>query len=190
MNLGLGSGVEGCEAGDVDGDRVITVDEIVRSLNLALSGCPEQSARIRIATAQGVPGGKVVVEPELAGGANRLYAASIDLVYDAGNVRVAREPGGADCTVAPAIGAGTPSDKRLLLAVLPQENGRELLRVGIISFTTIAALPDGPLFSCNFLIDQDAPPIAVPLSGAADGADANGSSIAVGVIDGRIVVGE
>jgi hypothetical protein len=190
VTLGLDEGVLGCQAGDVNGDQQITVDEIVRALNLALSGCPQEFARIAIGTVQGAPGGTVVVEPVLAGGESRLYAASIDLLYDAGHVRVARDSGGPDCTVAPAIGAGTPSDKRLLLALLPQDNGRELLRVGIISFTSIVALPDGPLFSCRFTIDEDAPPGVVDLGGVADGSDPSGSSIAVDAIAGRIIVGD
>jgi hypothetical protein len=42
VNMALGSAdISGCEAGDANGDRVITIDEILLAVSHALSGCPE-----------------------------------------------------------------------------------------------------------------------------------------------------
>jgi len=40
VNLGLNGGTSICAAGDANLDGVITVDEIIRAVNNALTGCP------------------------------------------------------------------------------------------------------------------------------------------------------
>jgi hypothetical protein len=40
VNIALGNAnVESCPAGDVNGDGEVTIDEILRGVNAALSGC-------------------------------------------------------------------------------------------------------------------------------------------------------
>lgn len=41
VNIALGADLSGCEAGDANGDRMVTIDEILVAVSHALSGCPE-----------------------------------------------------------------------------------------------------------------------------------------------------
>lgn len=188
VSLALTTGTAGCAAGDANADDTITVDEIVRAGNHALTGCPDPGPRITLAEARGAPGAEVVVAAALAGAANRLFAASIDIAYDPRQVAVRRSGAEPDCSIDPSLGPASASRKQLLLAILPGRDGREILRVGLLSFTTVRSIPDGPLFTCRFTIDAAAADGVVLLDGVADGADAIGTTIAVGSPGGRIVV--
>ena len=188
VSLALTTGTTGCAAGDANADDTITVDEIVRAGNHALTGCPDPGPRITLAEGRGAPGAEVVVAAALAGAANRLFAASIDIAYDPRQVAVRRSGAEPDCSIDPSLGPASASRKQLLLAILPGRDGREILRVGLLSFTTVRSIPDGPLFTCRFTIDAGAPEGVARLDGVADGADAIGTTIAVGSPGGRIVV--
>lgn len=190
VNIGLGSqSVSMCFAGDANTDGEVTVDEIVAAVNNALNGCPEPpTARIEIGSASGEPGDVVVVGAALVGSAGALFTASIDLTYDPSLVRVERVGDDPECTIDPSLGAGTASNKMLLKSVQAIDGDRERLRVGIISFTVIRPLPDGPLFTCRFGIDPGAAPGDVGLAGVADGGGELGGSIQVASVDGSIAI--
>lgn len=187
VNLALAAGTDGCAAGDVNGDGSITVEEIVAALNHALNGCPVTTPRLEVGTAMGAPGDSVTIAVRLTGGGNAYYAASLDLTYDATQVRVAGE-GTPDCTIDPAIGPGSASNKRLLLAALPQPDDTEVLRVGVIGFTRVLPLPDGPLFTCRFDVAPLAREGSVVLHAESEGADESGETLRLDGEDGVIIV--
>lgn len=187
VNLALAAGTDGCAAGDVNGDGSITVEEIVAALNHALNGCPVTTPRLEVGTAMGAPGDSVTIAVRLTGGGSAYYAASVDLTYDATQVRVAGA-GSPECTIDPAIGPGSESNKRLLLAALPQADDTEVLRVGVIGFTRVLPLPDGPLFTCTFDVAPLAREGTVVLQADAEGADESGETLPLDGKSGAIVV--
>ena len=146
---------------------------------------PPVAARIDLTDAAGSAGSTVTIGASLAASEGRLFAASVDVVYDTARVAVARNGADPDCTIDPSL-AGPPSNKMLLLSTIDQGDGIELLRVGVISFTTVQVLPDGPLFTCNFTIDRQAPTGVVTLAVTGDGSDQLGGSLPV--VTGNVTI--
>jgi hypothetical protein len=143
---------------------------------------------IDVGNASGAAGATVSIPVTLNGGSSMLTATSNDIVYDSTQVRVALNSGTPDCTINPAIGAGSIPGKMLLLSRNDLGGGMERVRIGVISFSNSNSIPDGPLFSCNFQIDAAASPGAKTLANTPSASDALGGEPPVGGVDGTVTV--
>lgn len=200
-NIALGnSGMNSCAAGDTNGDGSITVDEIVAAVMDALGGCvlttpipiatatPVPALRLDVGSAVGVAGSIVSIDVSLSGGQNMVTAASNDIAYDTARIRVVADGDDIACAINPNIGAGTPPAKTLLVGRLPGPGSTEILRLGLVSFTSFVAIPDGLLFTCEFQIDAGAGPGPVLLDNTPSAVTALGQRLEASGMDGAIII--
>jgi len=205
-NIALGNvDVDTCPAGDTNGDAHVTVDEIVAAVNNALRGCPppptaaasstpeptatpEVVAALDVGHASGSAGSFVAIDVTLSSGQGVVTAASNDIEYDASKVRVVQTEDRIGCAINPAIGPGTAVSKSLLLARFGSGEGMETVRVGLVGFTSAAAIPDGILYTCEFEIDAGVPPGEVILHNSPGAANRLGQRLNVVGEDGRISI--
>ena len=154
-------------------------------------------ASINIGTSGGMPGETVPVNVSLAGsGGSLVVATGNDILYDSTQVDVATfNIGGTivvDCSVAPSI-AGNPLKKDVSVSQPAPPAGSppntKVLRVAVLATGNVFPIPDGPLFSCNFVIQAGATPGAKALQNIPSASDANGNLVPVGGANGSIVVG-
>ncbi len=143
-------------------------------------------AAINLSSTSGSAGANVVITATLVGSEDTLTATSNDIFYDTTKVNVVQNPDIA-CTINPGLGQGTPFAKMLLLNVAPQTGTTARLRIGLISFSSSLALPDGLLFSCQFAVAAEASGTIV-LENHPEGSDALGDSVVVGGSHGMITV--
>jgi hypothetical protein len=139
-------------------------------------------------TAAGMAGETVSIPVSLTDGESEVVEAEIDITYDASQVRVGTSGADPDCTIAPALGAGTPAEKVLASSILSGPGGMETLRLELTSPTNSEPLPDGLLVTCNFAIDAAASPGGKTLAVAAVATDAAGAALTVISSDGLISV--
>jgi lipopolysaccharide export system protein LptA len=154
------------------------------SINVQAAGLPA----IDVGNASGAPGANVGVTVTLSGGANGLTATSNDIVYDSTQVRVALSGSTPVCTINPAIAGGTAADKMLLLSRASAGANMERLRVGVISFQNSNPIPDGPLFTCTFVIDPSASAGSKALANTPSASDMLGDPANVVGANGSITV--
>jgi hypothetical protein len=200
-NIALGNTpLERCTAGDTSGDELVTVDEIVAAVMDALGGCvlppdtptPVPTAlpapSLDVGNAGGAAGSIVAIDVTLTGGEDLVTASSNDIVYDPTRVRVVHDGEDIACTINPSIGFGTAPAKILLLGRLPGPDAMETLRVGLVSFTSTVAVPDGVLYTCEFEIDAGAAPGEVVLENSPSAITALGQRLVTSGADGSITV--
>lgn len=204
-NVALGNApLETCPAGDTDGDQLVTVNEIVAAVIDALGGCtlpPEsptpiatstpdapRGPRLDVGSARGAAGSVVAVDVTLSGGMGIVTAAATDIAYDSTRVRVARHGDDIACTINPSIGSGTLPAKTLLVGTLPGRGASEILRVGLVSFTSTAPIPDGLLFTCEIAIDPAAAPGQVVLDNTPSAVTLVGERLNTSGADGVITI--
>lgn len=202
-NIALGnSELHTCDAGDTNGDGSVTVDEIVAAVMDALVGCvmppdtptpvptiaPPSGPSLDAGSAAGVAGSIVAIDVHLSGGQNLVTAASTDLAYDATTIRVVADGDDIACAINPSIGAGTAAAKVLLVGRLPGPGSTEILRVGLVSFTSTAAIPDGLLFTCELEIDAGANPGQVVIDNTPSAVTALGQRLEASGRDGAIII--
>ena len=132
----------------------------------------------------------VAVAVTLATSGGVVQATSNDIKYDTTQVNVKLQADGTtpDCTIDSSIGMGTGPNKSLLLSVLTGAGSEKTLRVGVINFMNVNIIPDGPLFTCNFVIAAGAPAGPIVLTNVPGAADADGNDLTVSGANGSIMV--
>jgi hypothetical protein len=202
-NIALGrSTVDRCPPGDAGGDGLVTVDEIVSAVNNALTGCPtaptpttpvetptpDRGPAIDLGSASGAPGSIVTIAVTLSGTQNDVTATSNDIEYDPTKVRIVQNDGDIACEINPAIGRDSSAAKIILVGLLPDTGDVDILRIGLVSFTSIAPIPDGPLYTCELEIDASAASGDVVLLNSPGAANGLGQRVSVAGADGVITV--
>jgi hypothetical protein len=198
VNIALGNRpLSDCFAADSSNDGAVTVDEVVAGLNFALDGCPPpaatptptpvtNAARIDLGGAAGARGALVSVAGMLTSGDELVVATSNDITYDTSQIRLEQdEP--PSCSIDPSIGPGSVPNKMMLANVIVSGGGIETLRIGIFGLN-LNAIPDGPLFSCDFRIQPGASPGNKVLANTPDASRADGTRAPVVGDDGIITV--
>jgi hypothetical protein len=136
------------------------------------------------------PGAMVAVGAEFNSRGQSLAALASDIRFDPALLSVVLDGGGQpDCDIAAEIGGGTLADKEVVARVLEADNdGMQVLRVGVIGDDNNQLLPDGAVFSCLFQVAGNAPQGVIVLANAPDGASPDGDPIGIAGTDGTITV--
>jgi hypothetical protein len=202
-NIALGrSTVDRCLPGDAGGDGAVTVDEIVAAVNHALTGCPvattpttpletptpDRGPAVDVGSASGAAGSIVTIAVTLSGTQNDVTATSNDIEYDPRKVRVVESNGDIACEINPAIGRNSAAAKVMLVGRLPDTGDVDILRIGLVSFISIAPIPDGLLYTCQFEIDAGAAAGDIALLNSPGAANGLGQRVEVAGTDGVITV--
>ncbi|HVN86295.1 MAG TPA: cohesin domain-containing protein [Candidatus Binatia bacterium] len=144
---------------------------------------------INVGSDSGLPGDTVVIGVTLISGSNQLAATSNDIAYDSSVVNVKLKTNNKpDCTINSAIDADSAIGKSLVVSQPPSPANAKILRVGILGTDNANIIPDGPLFTCNFVIAGGAAPGLYPLKNTPSASDANAVSVTVSGTDGSIQV--
>lgn len=143
---------------------------------------------IIVGSATGVRTETVTVPVSLSGGAGIVTALTVDLEYDPTQAQVIELNGNVDCTLSPAIGAGTAFNKILSAAVLPPVGAHERLRLTVFGLGVATGIPDGELFRCNFTIQPSAGLGTITLGSMSIAFDAASNELASVALDGSIEV--
>jgi hypothetical protein len=144
-------------------------------------------ATLDVGSASGAPGSTVAIQVVLTDSDGQIAASSNDIVYDTTVVNVLQN-GGVACTINPTIGQGSAFAKMLLLNVIPQGGTVARLRIGLISFSSALAVPDGMLFTCQFEIPANTPAGTIVLENHPEASDEFGNEVTVGGSNGLITV--
>jgi hypothetical protein len=143
---------------------------------------------INVGTVSGGAGATVAVSVALANSGGLVVATSNDIVYDSTQVNVGTKADlSPDCTIDAAIGAGSAANKSLLLSVSTLSGTQKKVTVGVINFQNANVIPDGALFTCNFVIAPTATGTIV-LQNTSGASDADGNDLTVGGSNGTITV--
>jgi hypothetical protein len=186
INIALGQGGT-CYLGDLNGDRQITIDEIVKAVDKALHGCNSAgggaasfsgTAEIAIWPFAGYPGTSTYFPIVVSLADDQGAGLSIDLVYP---TDVITPP---DCHINYDV---VPANYQLYVNDIAA-NRRRLLVVNTSEFPS-PAFPDTTLLSCDTTILSNAPYGTFPVSGELgmliDGA---GNQLPSVTEDGNVVV--
>ncbi|HUI27174.1 MAG TPA: hypothetical protein VL403_13910, partial [Candidatus Kryptonia bacterium] len=134
---------------------------------------------INLSSGSGLPGDTVAVSATLVNGSGEIVATSNNIVYDASQVHVNLVSGHPDCSINPAIGPSSAIVKSLITALPSAPLNATILRVGVIGLDNANTIPDGLLFTCNFVIDVAATRGDKPLSNTASASDAAANVVVV-----------
>lgn len=137
-------------------------------------------ATLGLSAGTAAAGGSAAVTATLTTSGEPIAAVSTDIRFDAARLSVDAEP---DCTLSPAAAA---LDKELVATVLPDDQGRAGVRVGIFGRDNNTALPGGALFTCHFMVESGGAPIT--LEHTADGASPAAAPIGLLAEPGTITV--
>ena len=145
---------------------------------------------INVGSASGAPGAIVSISVTLADSGGLVAATSNDIVYDSTQVNVRLKPSNSkpDCTINPDIGVDGAAGKALSIGQPPSPANAKILRVGVLATDNANIIPDGLLFTCNFVIATDASEGDKPLHNLPGASDALANPLAVTGTNGSIVV--
>jgi len=172
-------------------DGTITVSPLppTATATATPTATPTSNAVINLSSASGVPGDVVAITATLVNGTQQFAATSNDIVYDATQVSVAlRADGKPDCVINADIGVDSALGKTLTTSQPLSPAMMKLLRVGVLSTATATAIPDGLLFTCNFVINLGVPAGVKVLSNTARASDPASNSSTLTGTDGTITV--
>ena len=189
-----------CRAADINGDGQVTGNEISLALSNLGQGCPDLLTPLQglgqsrsgdvvtfeLGSAEGAPGQTVDVGVSVRGGGGELVMAQLDLVFDP-SVLTLSDPE-----------TGCRLDGRLSRQVLkvsypdspPAPPGRQRLRLFVGDLVLpVDAFADGPVLSCTFAINANAPAGVVDLSAEQPNAsDVTAGSFGTDWAPGSVVV--
>jgi len=113
------------------------------------------AATLSCLPASGPAGGSATVQFAVSGDGDSVVATQndVDWVLTSLSLQTPGSPSTPNCRINPAIGPGTELDKLLEAGFLADDAARVL----IVAQTNFLPVPDGPVFSCTFQIDADAP---------------------------------
>src|SRR5262249_28252886 len=109
--------------------------------------------------------------------------------FDSTQVNVVLKTNGKpDCTIDPSIGTDSAVSKSLVASLPTSPANAKILRVGIIGTDNANIIPNGPLFSCNFMIVAGATTGAKAVQNTPGASDADANPITVIGANGSITV--
>jgi hypothetical protein len=153
---------------------------------LAIDAASAATPSISVSSAIGLPGSIVPITVTLANGGGQIVAAATDVVYDASQVHVNLSAGNPDCTINSAIGPSSGIGKSLFAALPPSPTNATILRVAVIGIHNALSIPNGVLFTCNFVIDSAATRGDKLLHNVPSASDSSANLVAVAGGDGMI----
>ncbi|HUI26499.1 MAG TPA: cohesin domain-containing protein, partial [Candidatus Kryptonia bacterium] len=144
---------------------------------------------INLGSASGAAGTTVAITATLSGsGGNKIAATSNDIVYDstlvAVNLKANNKP---DCTINPDINTDSAVSKSLVASQPSSPANAKILRIGIIGTDNANFIPDGLLYTCNFVIGAGTTG-TVTLTNIPGASDDQAASVPVGGSNGSISV--
>ena len=157
-------------------------------LGLMLVADAARAVSIDIGMAAGQAGETVAVAVTLADETGTVVATQNRIDFGRQAFVAARGDGEPDCTVNAAIDKGATGFRFLPLGCDPAVDCTGV-RVFVLSFDNLDAIPDGPLYTCRVAIDANAPDGEQPLTLAELGASAPGGVLlAADGTDGVVTV--
>jgi len=144
---------------------------------------------IDLNSTSGHAGDTVAITGTLTGsGGTRITATSNDIVFDSSLVSIKLKVNGKpDCAINPDIDTNGDVGKSLVTSLPPSPANAKILRLGILGTDNANFIPDGLLFTCNFVIGAGTTG-TVPLSNVPSASDDQAMSVPVGGSNGSITV--
>src|SRR5207247_1155763 len=90
-----------------------------------------------------------------------------------------------DCTINPDINVDSPVGKSLVASQPSSPANAKILRIGILGTDNANIIPDGALFTCNFMINAAAPASVAVLHNTPGASDAAANPVTVCGSDGH-----
>lgn len=201
-------------AGDCNGNGAVTINDIVRALQIALGEAPvticpaadtdtngivsvEEITQATVAALSGCDSGGNLV-PRAAGEVTLIIGTAIIAAGDTGTFDVSMDSGGLevagiqiDIFYDPLAPIDVPN------CVVNPATGKQLNRANlgnrarflVLSLSDVNPIPDGVLFTCPVNVPLSTPPATYPLTGANEGAsDPDGMALTTVSTDGAVVV--
>ncbi|MBI1817014.1 MAG: thrombospondin type 3 repeat-containing protein [Deltaproteobacteria bacterium] len=202
---GLSVPLSSCVVADANNDGVVTVEELVQTVNNALlggsTGCPyrvrpsglsgashfaqatsSSTLSVQLGSGSASRGGSLTIPVSLTGGNGATSAAQVDLLFDAAAFS------SPTCIIAARL-ASTHSAARGLPSVPPAPAGMTRLRVLVADMNNSSTFSDGDIATCTFQINASAPPGVYSLAGEGQVvSDALGNALPSTVTNGSIIV--